>query len=433
MQRQAFQYQLDKARQISAADTLVTDDKLYPRQREFVADDHHFSAFIGGIGSGKTWSGAVKAVRFALSRPSVGMVTAPTYGVLRDATVPTFREVADAYIETITTSAPINAILKNGSRIFFRSAHNPELLRGPSIAWWWGDEAALYPAMVWKIMLGRLRQGGQLGYAWLSTTPKGRNWIYQEFIQKQRDKYVIFKARTADNTFIDPDYYQMLAESYTGDFARQELEGDFVAFEGLIYPFFDRDTHITTRAFPSQFAMIAAGVDWGYANPGVIVVYGVDGDGRMWGLHEEYQRRRRIEEWAVVAQDLANRFHVDLFFCDPAEPDNIAAFQQLGVNAVPAENEVWLGIQSVQNRLTVQGDGLPRLLLPPDFVQTASEFEQYQWAEHKEGLHDKPKKVNDHTMDATRYCSVGIDAHFGMDKSGAMQYADDTGFSTSAY
>jgi len=216
----------------------------------------------------------------------------------------------------------------------------------------------------------------------------------------------------------------MLAESYTGDFARQELEGDFVAFEGLIYPFFNRDTHVTTRTWPTQFALTVAGVDWGYANPGVIVVYGVDSDGRMWGLHEEYVRRRRVEEWAVLARQLEQQYNVDYFFCDPAEPDNIDQFNRLGVHAVPAENEVWLGIQSVQNRLVVQGDELPRLLLPPAFVNTATEFEQYQWMEFKEGIHDKPKKVNDHTMDATRYASVGVDSFFGMEKSGDLNYAE---------
>jgi PBSX family phage terminase large subunit len=420
---------------LSTGDTEVIDrPPVYERQQQFIEDRHNFAAFIGGIGSGKTWSGAIKTLEFALSKPCVGMVTAPTYNVLRDATVPTFREVAGEHITEITNSSPINATLSNGSRILFRSAHKPELLRGPSLSFWWGDEAALYDKNVLKIMQGRLRQGGRLGYAWLTTTPKGRNWIYQEFIQKARERYAIYKAKTSDNTFIDPDYYEMLAESYTGDFARQELDGDFVAFEGLIYPFFDRDIHITTQTRPTQWAMVAAGVDWGFANPGVIVVYGVDSDGRMWGLHEEYARRRRVEEWAELAKQLEQQYKIDYFFCDPAEPDNISQFQMLGVNAVPAENEVWLGIQSVQNRLTVQGDGLSRLILSPEFVNTAAEFEQYQWAEHKDGLHDKPKKVNDHTMDATRYASVGVDAMFGMGDGGELQQgSSDEGFSNSAY
>jgi PBSX family phage terminase large subunit len=418
-------------RQVNTSNFAETRVPVYSQQRVFIEDRHHFAAFIGGIGSGKTWSGAIKALEFALSKPCTGMVTSPTYNVLRDATVPTFREVAGEHIVSITRSYPINCTLSNGSTILFRSAHQPELLRGPSLAWWWGDEAALYHKSVWGIMIGRLRQGGRLGYAWLSTTPKGRNWIFQEFIQKDRDKYAVYKASTRDNTFIDPDYYNMLAESYSGDFARQELDGDFVAFEGLIYPFFDRDLHITTRPFPNEFAMVAAGVDWGFANNGVIAVFGVDYDGRMWGLHEEVARHRRVEEWAEIAKELEQQHKIEYFFCDPAVPDNIDTFNSLGVHAVPAENEVWLGIQSVQNRLVKQGDGLPRLILPPSFVHSAAEFESYQWAEHKDGLHDKPKKVGDHSMDAIRYCSVGVDLHFGMDKVGVLHHAAETTFSPS--
>ncbi len=432
-QRAAAELELRKRRQ-STVNNVPPRVPVYPRQAEFIDDKHTFSAFIGGVGSGKTWSGAIKALEYSLSSQNVGMVTAPTYNVLRDATVPTFRDVADKYIVSITNSAPINAVMTNGSRILFRSAHAPELLRGPSISWWWGDEAALYDRSVLKIMQGRLREDGNLGSAWLTTTPKGRNWIFQEFVQKARDRYIMFKARTADNSFISGDYYDMLAESYTGDFARQELDGDFVAFEGLIYPFFDRDVHMPRGLkWPTEFAMVAAGVDWGFANPGCIVVFGVDYDGRMWGLHEEYVRRRRVEEWADLAKQLEQQYKVEYFFCDPARPDYIDLFNQLGVHAVPAENEVTLGIQSVQNRLVVQGDELPRLILGPEFVNSATEFEQYQWSEHKDGLHDKPKKVNDHTSDAIRYCSVGVDLQFGMDKVGALHNATEERFSGSEW
>lgn len=394
---------------------------LYSRQYNFIQDPRNFLAFIAGIGAGKSIAGAARAIAAAsgsigalkIGTPNTGMITAPTYNVLRDATVPAFRELAGDLIADMTNSSPINATLINGSKIYFRSAHKHELLRGPSVAWWWGDEAALNHRDVWRIMIGRLRQHGKLGHAWLTTTPKGRNWIYQEFVQAQRAQYGIYKAATWMNPFIDADYYRMLRESYTGDFARQELEGDFVAFEGLIYSEFDRDTHMSTAKHPDKWHMVVAGVDWGYANPGVIVVYGVDSDGRMWGLHEEYQRRRRIEEWASVAQQLQQQYGIETFFCDPAEPDFIAQFQQAYCNAVAANNEVLTGIQAVKNRLVVQKDGLPRFILSPDFVWTAAEFEQYQWAEHRDGLHDKPKKAGDHSMDATRYATMGVDAQFG--------------------
>ncbi len=168
------------------------------------------------------------------------------------------------------------------------------------------------------------------------------------------------------------------------------------------------------------FALVVAGVDWGYANPGVIVVYGVDGDGVMYGLHEEYARRRHVGEWAEIAQQLRNEYEIDLFFCDPSEPEFIAQFQRAGCNAIAANNDVIAGIHAVKNRLARGKNLSPRLLLTPDFVQTALEFEQYEWMSNREGLQDRPKKAHDHALDATRYACVGVDSQFGGEVAGAM-------------
>jgi phage terminase large subunit-like protein len=448
----------------------MTEVELYGQQHNFADSPHQFSLLVGGIGSGKTVAGAARSIRAAHGRidgskifiPYTGMITAPTYNVLRDATIPTFRDLASDLVESMSTAPPINAKLKNGSQIYFRSAHQPELLRGPSIAWWWGDEAALYTADVWRIMIGRLRQQGQTGYAWLTTTPKGRNWIYKEFMLKERARYGVFRATTRENPYVDLDYYAMLRENYNDEFARQELDGDFVAFEGLIYWEFDRLAHVMAflpalGARPEHLAIdpeynlpsalqipnsgvrtvpferVVAGVDWGYANPGVIVVFGVDSDGRMWGLREEYARRRRIEEWAQVARQLQIDLGIEIFYCDPSEPDFIQTFIDAGCPAVAADNDVMVGIHAVKNRLVVREDGLPRLIFVPDFVYTASEFEQYQWMSNRDGLQDRPKKANDHACDATRYCVMGVNSHIGEDIAGGLYLAAENPFGEPGY
>ena len=39
------------------------DVRVHAIQGDFVADDHHYSMLLGGIGSGKTTAGAIKALR----------------------------------------------------------------------------------------------------------------------------------------------------------------------------------------------------------------------------------------------------------------------------------------------------------------------------------------------------------------------------------
>jgi PBSX family phage terminase large subunit len=389
--------------------------QLYGAQHDFVFTDRHYAALCGGIGSGKSFAGAVRALLAAMGRvgdadiptPNLGIVTAATYPMLRDATFRVFRELAADYITDINRTE-FRVTLVNGSEVLFRSATDPDGLRGPNAAWWWGDEAALYDGLVWRIMIGRLRQHGLQGFAWLTTTPKGRNWLYREFVESSDVDYAIWRTSTRANPFLNESFVAGLEAAYSGDFARQELEGDFVAHEGLIYLEFRRERHTFTER-PGQFAYTVAGVDWGYANPGVILVFGVDSDARMWLIHEEYQRSRRVEDWAQLGKQLQDTYDIQTFYCDPAEPEYISMFASAGCHAEQAKNDVMPGIQVVKNRLAVQGDGKPRLMVHVDAANTLSEFEQYQWLENRDGLRDQPRKTNDHAMDALRYAAMGVD------------------------
>ena len=394
----------------------------YPKQAAFVSNKAHFSAFIGGIYSAKSYSGCIRGAMAAygwvgdeqlIPTPNIGMVTAPTYDVLRDATLRTFQEVIGD-LEADFNKNEMRMTLKNGSEILFRSTSEPEHRRGPALAWAMMDEGALSPVEMFDILTGRLRQYQQLGYLWVCSTPKGRNWIWQKFMQHPLPGYRLYRAKTRENPYVAPEIITAWEASYSGDFARQELEGEFVAFEGLIYPEFNRKTHAPAsfhQMRPASFKTVVAGVDWGFTNPGVILVFGVDGDGRLWGLHEKYQRQMRIEEWASVALELRNTYRIDRFFCDPSEPKYIQALIERGCKAEAANNEVHPGIQRVKNRLVVRADGKPRLLFSSEFPWTFSEFEQYQWrgAGKSGGFTDEPMKANDHTMDPIRYICSGLD------------------------
>jgi len=408
-------------------DSMREIDERHPKQAEFIrANDKHL-AMIGGIGSGKTRGGAMRAIRAAygwigqerIDTPNLGIVTAPTYPMLRDASLRTFYEVADRYIEGMNRATG-EMRLKNGSEILWRSTSNPELLRGPSAAWWWGDEAAMYGKDVRNIMIGRLRQGGKMGHDWLTTTPKGRNWLWQVYVRDPRRGFKIIKVRSADNLFLEVEIVEEWQASYAGDFALQELEGEFIAHEGLIYQLFDRDRH-TRVVMPVSFKRVIAGVDWGFAHPGVILVVGIDYDGRAYVLYEAYQRQRRIEEWASLAKDLRNTWNIETFYCDPSKPDYIKEFnKQAGVKALGADNTVETGIQKIQNRLVIQADNQPRLMVSREAANTIIEFEQYQWASNTSGIRDVPMKVNDHAMDALRYAIMGEDKPYGQVTSGVQ-------------
>jgi len=151
-------------------------------------------------------------------------------------------------------------------------------------------------------------------------------------------------------------------------------------------------------------------VDWGYTNPAVIVVLGLDGDGRAWVLEEFYQRRQLIGDIVAAAHSLARKWNVESFHCDPSEPANLQQMGQAKLSARPADNAVTEGIQCVKARLVDAGDGQRRLYVDPSCVNTIAEFESYCWKQQRDGdLKDEPEKVNDHAMDALRYALMAVD------------------------
>ncbi len=392
--------------------------ELFDKQELFVDSTSRYSAFVAGIGSGKTYAGCVRSLKASLGyvgdskikTPNLGVITAPTYPMLRDGPLRTFTEVAGDHIDKVN-KADMIITMKNGSEILLRTVDNPDRLRGPNVSWWYGDEAAMYRSDTWRIMVGRLRQFGSIGYAWLTTTPRGRNWVYQLF-GKERENYELVRAASKDNIYLDPEIVKTWEQDYSGDFARQELLGEFVAHQGLVYDEFSQDSHVFSYV-PDNIVYTTCGVDWGYANPGVMVVGGVDNDGRVWVLSERYKKQMRIEEWVDIALDLQDTYEISQFVCDPSEPSYIQQLNRAGIKASKANNSVLPGIQAVKNRLanyapTSVGD-LPRLVFHRSCSNLISELETYEWRENREGLQDQPVKAYDHAMDALRYMIMEID------------------------
>lgn len=374
--------------------------ELYASQHDFVLCRDRFAGFVGGIGSGKSYAGAVKGLLEAGSTKCLGVVTAPTYPMLRDATLRTYLDLAGDAIVDFHRSEML-ATLANGSEVLFRSADNPDRLRGPNISWWHGDEASLYGADVWPVMIGRLREGGKAGRAWITFTPKGRNWIYHRL-----SEFTLFRARTRDNPYLDDEFIRSLEASYTGGFARQELEGEFVSFEGLVYEDFDRTRHVQDR--PGPFKRYVAGLDEGYTNPAVILVVGLDHDDRAHVAEEFYRRRVLQGEVVAEAKRLQAAYGIEMFFADPSAAGLIADLRANHVRVVEATNDVLPGIQRVKAVLAVQGDSRPRLTVQPSCVNVIAEFESYIWKEGRHGVKDEPEKANDHALDALRYALMGI-------------------------
>lgn len=194
-------------------------------QIDFWKSESKYRAFIGGIGSGKTFAGAIEVLRQPAN--SVGAILAPTYSMLKDATYKTVIDICEeANIIKALNRSDMTLDLINGSRILFRTADNPDRLRGPNLGWFWLDEAGMMKPDVWFIMLGRIRLSPSR--SWITTTPKGLNWLYDSFVKNKTDNHQLIQSKTADNKFLPADFIDSVKSQYTTEFAKQELEGEFI-------------------------------------------------------------------------------------------------------------------------------------------------------------------------------------------------------------
>ncbi len=387
---------------------------LNPVQWAFVMCESRFSFYVGGIGAGKTYAGAVRAITHALDDPgSLGLIAAPTYTMLRDATQRTFFELLAPALRRSYSKSEGALTLSNGSEILFRSLDEPDRLRGLNLAWFWLDEAPLCGYYGWQVLKGRLRQPGHTTAGWATGTPHGRDGFARDFELKPRRGHTLFRASTYANAHnLPPGFVEELG--YTGAFAEQEVQGKFVAFEGLVYSF-DASVggHLREPPAGAVWRQVIGGVDWGYTNPAAAVVFGLDGDGRAWQLDEFYQRRASLDATLIPAiLELTRRYGVSVWYCGPDEPEHIDALAsalaaaRLPCRALRANNAVRAGIQTVTSLLAARTDGTRGLYVSARCVATLAEYGAYQYAtapgEHRDPS-EQPLKQNDHALDATRY------------------------------
>jgi phage terminase large subunit len=371
---------------------------LFPRQMRFVRDTRPYPAYVGGIGSGKSFAGAAKVVS-RINRKELGMIAAPTYPMLRDATRRTLLEMFDLFgiPYDLHKSENIITIPNSGHEILCRSLDNPDTLRGPNLDYAWIDEGGLIDREGWRVVKGRVRTGSN-PQAWITTTPKGRNYLWEEW---ERDgtgneldpTHPLYRVRTTENYHLPEGWAEGLG--YTDEFYSQEIGGEFVAFEGLVYASFNRGA---VKSVDCDGWRTILGVDIGARNPTAVVTVRVNGLGHVHIEREFYQRNLDSDGITDAIIDTMQSSGAEVAYADPSAKAYIDSWQKRGLKVKPANNDVTRGIGIVKSALA---DGMT---IDPSCVNTIAEFESYVWADNAK---DQPVKQNDHALDALRYALVG--------------------------
>jgi len=159
-------------------------------------------------------------------RGTTALVIAPTYPMLRLGAMETILSlVARMGVATSWNKSDLELKLLGDRRIIFRSADNPDRLRGANVGFLWLDEAALMDAAIWPIAIATLRHAP--GKAIVTTTPRGKNWLYDLWTSGGAD-YGIIESATTDNTFLPEHFVTTLRQSMTSEMYAQEVQGQFI-------------------------------------------------------------------------------------------------------------------------------------------------------------------------------------------------------------
>jgi phage terminase large subunit len=332
----------------------------------------------------------------------------------------------------------------NGSEIIVGGMDKPEKVLSAEYDIVYCQEATDLTVADWETLSGRLRSGVVLYQQIVGdcnpTTPT--HWLYKRqaagvvkmFSSTHRDN-PRYWDRAADSWTPDGAKYISRLSAFTGARRARFLEGKWAAAEGLVYDGYDPQVHLLPEGWvaPSHWQRLWS-LDFGYTNPLVLQFWALDGDGRMY-LTREYVRTKTMvqtaAEWAARLLESGSERRPVAVVCDH-DPENAAVFERYsGCHTTPAEKfDKFAGIQQVQGRFDIAGDGKPRIYISPGAMLPAArdaglvdagkpcglaeELLGYVWSnKNPDRPKDEPDDKDDHSCDAALYAVRWADAHSG--------------------
>lgn len=272
-------------------------------------------------------------------------------------------------------------------------------IRGSSIKYCYGDEVVTWHKDVFDMLKSRLDKP----YSKFDGTcnPDSPFHWFKEFLDSDADIYSQ-QYCIDDNPFLDPAFVANLKNEYEGTvYYDRFILGRWTIAEGLVYPMFQRDFHVT-KTVPRPYQRYYISADYGTQNPMSMGLWGL-ADGRWYRMREYYYSGRQTgkqktdEEYYDSLVQLAGSLHITSVIIDPSAASFIACIKKHGKFPVKkADNEVLSGIQNVATLLK-KG----KIFINDCCKDAIKEFQVYSW--DPKAKEDKPIKENDHAMDDIRY------------------------------
>ena len=339
------------------------------------------------------------------------LIVAPTYKILQQSTLPELFKIMRGYGHYSKSDSTFSVY--GGGTIYCRTGTDPDSIVGiTNIRHVWADEAGLLSTYFWENL--QARAAFKSAPITLTTSPYTLNWIYREIIRpKMKDPNArpdvdLIQAASEENPFMSRAVIETARANMDPRRFNALFGGKWERMSGLVYDCFCEVENTCDPFDLPTGTKYVAGVDWGYTHPFVILVRAITPGGQHYQVAEVYEVGLTIDKKIEIAHRLKKVFDIETFYCDPARPDEIAAFCSARLTAVAANNDIRMGIDRQYELFKSRRFKIFRGSSP----NTMDEVEGYHYPNPEDKGPDRSDKETlpvdkaNHAMDCLRYITM---------------------------
>ena len=228
--------------------------KLNKPQIDYIKSKSINTAFVAGLGSGKSYVATLKTIIKKIDNPTLTVAYyLPTYPLIRDIAFAKFPDMlSEMGIDYKLNKSDKEIHIKDHGKIVFRSMDNPETIVGYEVFYSIIDECDILKTdkmeVAYNKIMARNRQkhpNGKKNELDVAGTPEGYKWFYKRFVKEFRPETdLLLRASTYQNNHLPPEYITNLEAQYPPNLLKAYLNGEFVNLNSeTVYSYFDRERH----------------------------------------------------------------------------------------------------------------------------------------------------------------------------------------------
>lgn len=395
------------------------------KQLEFFENaSHRWNFKVGAVRSGKTYADYFtipKRIRARIGKPGLAFIFGVSKATIERNILEPMRNIwGEALVGTIKQD---NTAYLFGEIVYCLGCEKVSQvakIRGASIKYAYGDEVAEWNPEVFDLIKSRLDKEYSCFDGALN--PESPNHWLKAFLDSDADiynqHYEIF-----DNSFLPPEFIENLCKEYEGTvYYDRYIRGLWALAEGLIFPMYQDAIYAENALKSAEYERLCISLDYGTQNAFAALIWGKYKG--IWYAYKGYYYSGRdtgVQKTDTeYLQDLEKTFAEEIssyrerlerckagyvstlprkieLIIDPSAASFIALLKkQDWCTVIKAKNDVLDGIRETA---VAMKKGLIKVY--SGLKEWQNEAGGYVWDE--KSVEEKPVKVNDHYMDATRY------------------------------